>query len=63
MAHLSPPTVKPRSDSPPWALLFYVSLKPEVLERATPLLRQMLGYENYLSLGMIDGMPRNGMRY
>ncbi len=42
---------------------FFVSLRPEVLERATPALRQLLGYEHYLSLGMIDGMPRHGPRY
>jgi hypothetical protein len=40
-----------------------VSLKPEVLDRASPELRRLLGYENYLSLGMIDGMPRTGPRY
>jgi ectoine hydroxylase-related dioxygenase (phytanoyl-CoA dioxygenase family) len=42
---------------------WFVSLKPDVLERATPLLRRLLGWENYLSLGMIDGMPREGPRY
>jgi ectoine hydroxylase-related dioxygenase (phytanoyl-CoA dioxygenase family) len=42
---------------------FFVSLAPHVLEAATPRLRQLLGWENYLSLGMIDGMPRQGMRY
>jgi len=42
---------------------FFVSLRPDVLERATPRLRQLLGWEHYFSLGMIDGMPRQGMRY
>ena len=42
---------------------WFVSLKPEVLERATPVLRHMLGWDIYFSLGMIDGMPRQGMRY
>ena len=42
---------------------FFVSLRPEVLERATPFLRRLLGWEHYFSLGMIDGMPREGFRY
>ena len=42
---------------------WFVSLKPEVLEKATPALRHMLGWDHYLSLGMIDGMPRTGPRY
>ncbi|HZU73643.1 MAG TPA: phytanoyl-CoA dioxygenase family protein [Acidimicrobiales bacterium] len=42
---------------------WFVSLRPEVLEAAPARLRQLLGWENYLSLGMIDGMPRNGPRY
>lgn len=42
---------------------WFVSLAPEVLERATPRLRRLLGWEHYLSLGMIDGMPRTGPRY
>ncbi|HEV2370497.1 MAG TPA: phytanoyl-CoA dioxygenase family protein [Acidimicrobiales bacterium] len=42
---------------------WFVSLRPDVLESAPPRLRQLLGYENYLSLGMIDGMPRTGARY
>ena len=42
---------------------WFVSLKPEVLDRATPTLRRLLGWNHYLSLGMIDGMPRQGMRY
>ena len=42
---------------------WFVSLKPEVLDRATPTLRHLLGWDHYFSLGMIDGMPRGGMRY
>jgi ectoine hydroxylase-related dioxygenase (phytanoyl-CoA dioxygenase family) len=42
---------------------WFVSLDPVVLERATPQLRQLLGWGHYLSLGMIDGMPRHGPRY
>jgi len=42
---------------------FFVSLRPEVLERATPFLRHLLGWDHYFSLGMIDGMPREGFRY
>jgi len=36
---------------------FFSSLQPEVLKRATPLMRRLLGWENYLSLGMHDGLP------
>ena len=44
---------------------FFVSLPPEVLERTKQdsKLRQLIGWDHYLSLGMIDGMPREGMRY
>ena len=42
---------------------WFLSLDPDVLERATPELRHLLGYDHYLSLGMIDGMPRTGPRY
>ena len=42
---------------------WFVSLAPEVLASAPDRLRQLLGWENYLSLGMIDGMPRSGARY
>jgi len=42
---------------------FFVSLRPEVLDRATPFLRRLLGWDHYFSLGMIDGMPREGFRY
>ena len=44
---------------------FYASLPPEILERTKedPELRQLIGWDHYLSLGMIDGMPREGMRY
>jgi hypothetical protein len=35
-----------------------------VLERATPRLRQLLGYEMWLGgVGMIGGLPRNAQRY
>jgi ectoine hydroxylase-related dioxygenase (phytanoyl-CoA dioxygenase family) len=43
--------------------IFFVSLEPEVLERATPKMRQLLGWDNYLSLGMVNGMPREWPRY
>jgi ectoine hydroxylase-related dioxygenase (phytanoyl-CoA dioxygenase family) len=36
---------------------FFAGLSPDVLERATPLMRRLLGWENYLSLGMLDGLP------
>lgn len=36
---------------------FFVGLAPEVLDRATPRLRQLLGWQSYLSLGMLDGLP------
>jgi hypothetical protein len=39
------------------------SLPREVLDRATPLLRRLLGMNNYLTLGMVDGMPRASLRY
>jgi ectoine hydroxylase-related dioxygenase (phytanoyl-CoA dioxygenase family) len=44
---------------------FFASLPPEVLERtkADPAMRQLIGWDHYLSLGMIDGMPREGVRY
>ena len=42
---------------------WFLSIKPEVLETAPPRLRQLLGYEHYFSLGMVDGMPRQGPRY
>lgn len=42
---------------------WFVSLEPEVLAAATPLLRRLLGWENYLSLGMVDGMPLQGPRF
>jgi ectoine hydroxylase-related dioxygenase (phytanoyl-CoA dioxygenase family) len=41
---------------------WFLSIDPEVLERR-PELRPLLGYELYLSLGMIDGMPRTGPRF
>ena len=44
---------------------FFASLPAEVLERTKQdqNLRQLIGWDHYLSLGMIDGMPREGMRY
>jgi ectoine hydroxylase-related dioxygenase (phytanoyl-CoA dioxygenase family) len=42
---------------------WFVSLDPKVLERWGQPLRHLLGYDNYLSLGMIDGMPRTGPRW
>ena len=38
---------------------WFLSIDPAVLERR-PELRGLLGYEQYLSLGMVDGMPRSG---
>jgi ectoine hydroxylase-related dioxygenase (phytanoyl-CoA dioxygenase family) len=43
---------------------FFKSLDPAVLERATPRLRQLLGYEMWLGgVGAIGGLPRNGPRF
>jgi ectoine hydroxylase-related dioxygenase (phytanoyl-CoA dioxygenase family) len=40
------------------------SLDPDVAERATPALRQLLGFNIYLGgLGMVRGLPRNAMRF
>jgi ectoine hydroxylase-related dioxygenase (phytanoyl-CoA dioxygenase family) len=42
---------------------WFLSLKPAVLERATPRLRELLGYRIYLGgLGAIGGLPRNATR-
>ena len=41
---------------------WFLSIDPAVLERR-PELRPILGYEQYLSLGMVDGMPRHGPRF
>ncbi|MBA3653957.1 MAG: phytanoyl-CoA dioxygenase family protein [Actinobacteria bacterium] len=41
---------------------WFLSIDPDVLERR-PELRALLGYELYLSLGMVDGMPRQGPRF
>ena len=41
---------------------WFLSIDPAVLERE-PRLRGLLGYEIYLSLGMVDGMPRNAPRF
>ena len=42
---------------------WFLSIDRAVLERHGPVLRHLLGYDNYLSLGMIDGMPRTGPRF
>jgi ectoine hydroxylase-related dioxygenase (phytanoyl-CoA dioxygenase family) len=42
---------------------WFCSIDPAVLERGGQPLRHLLGYDLYLSLGMIDGMPRTGPRY
>jgi ectoine hydroxylase-related dioxygenase (phytanoyl-CoA dioxygenase family) len=41
---------------------WFLSIDPGVLERR-PELKPLLGYELYLSLGMVDGMPRVGPRF
>lgn len=41
---------------------WFLSIDPAVLERR-PELKRLLGYELYLSLGMVDGMPRTGPRF
>ena len=42
---------------------WFLSIDPAVLERSPARLRHLLGYDNYFSLGMVDGMPRTGMRF
>lgn len=39
---------------------FFVSLAPHVLAGASPVLRRLLGWDIYMSLGMINGMPAGG---
>lgn len=42
---------------------WFLSLDPQVLQRATPRLRELLGYKIYLGgLGAIGGLPRNATR-
>jgi ectoine hydroxylase-related dioxygenase (phytanoyl-CoA dioxygenase family) len=41
---------------------WHLSIDPAVLD-AHPELRALLGYDLYFSLGMIDGMPRQGPRF
>jgi ectoine hydroxylase-related dioxygenase (phytanoyl-CoA dioxygenase family) len=42
---------------------WFLSLDPQVLARATPRLRELLGYKIYLGgLGAIGGLPRNATR-
>jgi ectoine hydroxylase-related dioxygenase (phytanoyl-CoA dioxygenase family) len=43
---------------------FFKSLHDDVLERATPRLRQLLGYEMWLGgVGAIGGLPRDAQRF
>ncbi len=43
---------------------FFKSLDPAVLERATPRLRQLLGYDMWLGgVGAIGGLPRDAQRF
>jgi ectoine hydroxylase-related dioxygenase (phytanoyl-CoA dioxygenase family) len=42
---------------------WFLSVDPDVLANADPRLKHMLGYDIYLSLGQIGGMPRNAPRY
>jgi len=42
---------------------WFLSIDPAVLEAHGDRLRRRLGYDLYLSLGMIDGMPRTGPRF
>jgi ectoine hydroxylase-related dioxygenase (phytanoyl-CoA dioxygenase family) len=42
---------------------WFLSIDPDVLADAHPRLKHMLGYDIYLSLGQIGGMPRNAPRY
>jgi ectoine hydroxylase-related dioxygenase (phytanoyl-CoA dioxygenase family) len=36
---------------------FFLELRSEVIESASPVLRRLLGWENYFSLGLHDGLP------
>jgi ectoine hydroxylase-related dioxygenase (phytanoyl-CoA dioxygenase family) len=36
---------------------FFLGLRPEVLDNASPVLRRLLGWENYFSLGLYDALP------
>jgi ectoine hydroxylase-related dioxygenase (phytanoyl-CoA dioxygenase family) len=42
---------------------WFRSLPGEVFQDASPLLRRLLGMNNYLTLGMVDGLPREWTRY
>ena len=42
---------------------WFLSIDPDVLESSPRELKSLLGYDLYLSLGMIDGMPRTGPRF
>jgi ectoine hydroxylase-related dioxygenase (phytanoyl-CoA dioxygenase family) len=37
---------------------FFLELESEVIEQASPTLRRLLGWENYFSLGLHDGLPQ-----
>lgn len=41
---------------------WFLSIAPAVVERR-PEIRGLVGYDNFLSLGMVDGMPRTGLRF
>lgn len=36
---------------------FFTGLAPHVPERATPVMKRLLGFENYFSLGLTDALP------
>jgi hypothetical protein len=42
---------------------WFLSIDPGVLERWGRPLAHILGYDDYLSLGMVDGLPRTGPRW
>jgi ectoine hydroxylase-related dioxygenase (phytanoyl-CoA dioxygenase family) len=42
---------------------WFLSIDPTVLERWGQPLAHLLGYDHYLSLGMVDGLPRTGPRW
>jgi ectoine hydroxylase-related dioxygenase (phytanoyl-CoA dioxygenase family) len=36
---------------------FFLNPRPDLLESASPVMRRLLGWENYFSLGLHDGLP------
>jgi ectoine hydroxylase-related dioxygenase (phytanoyl-CoA dioxygenase family) len=42
---------------------WFVSLRPDVLAGASPTLRELLGWNHYRSLGIVDGMPLDQPRF